>query len=95
MAYDFDRVIDRSGTDATKLQKYAGTDIAVLDRRYGFCGARFHPRATAQRRLDHPIVGYTKDPTPSPWLCKTGSYIITAGRRLRTGSCGYQAWYRG
>ena len=27
MAYDFDRVIDRAGTNATKLQKYAGTDI--------------------------------------------------------------------
>ena len=27
MTYDFDAVIDRRHTNATKLQKYAGTDI--------------------------------------------------------------------
>ena len=62
MAYDFDRVIDRSGTDATKLQKYAGTDILpfwIADMDFAVPDFILEP---LRERLDHPIVGYTKKP---------------------------------
>ena len=62
MSYDFDAVIDRRGTNATKLQKYEGRDIlpfwiADMD----FAVPEFILSALRQR-LDHPIIGYTKKP---------------------------------
>ena len=62
MAYDFDRVIDRSGTDATKLQKYAGTDILpfwIADMDFAVPDFILDP---LHERLEHPIIGYTKKP---------------------------------
>ena len=62
MAYDFDRVIDRSGTDATKLQKYAGTDILpfwIADMDFAVPDFLLDP---LRERLEHPIIGYTKKP---------------------------------
>ena len=62
MAYDFDRVIDRSGTDATKLQKYAGTDILpfwIADMDFAVPDFILDP---LRERLEHPIIGYTKKP---------------------------------
>ena len=62
MAYDFDRVIDRSGTDATKLQKYAGTDILpfwIADMDFAVPEFILDP---LRERLEHPIIGYTKKP---------------------------------
>ena len=62
MAYDFDRVIDRAGTNATKLQKYAGTDILpfwIADMDFAVPDFILEP---LRERLDHPIVGYTKKP---------------------------------
>ena len=62
MAYDFDRVIDRSGTDATKLQKYAGTDILpfwIADMDLAVPDFILDP---LRERLEHPIIGYTKKP---------------------------------
>ena len=57
MSYDFDAVIDRRGTNATKLQKYEGRDIlpfwiADMD----FAVPEFILSALRQR-LDHPIIG--------------------------------------
>lgn len=58
----FDRIIDRTGTSATKYQKYAGQDvlpfwIADMD----FETPKFIRQAIAQR-LEHPILGYTDVP---------------------------------
>ena len=66
MAYDFDRVIDRSGTDATKLQKYAGTDILpfwIADMDFAVPDFILDP---LRERLEHPIIGYTKKPDSLP-----------------------------
>ena len=95
MAYDFDCVIDRAGTNATKLQKYADSNILpfwIADMDFAVPDFILEP---LRERLDHPIVGYTKRPDSSPWLCKTGSRIITAGKCQRNGLFGYQVWYRG
>jgi cystathionine beta-lyase len=62
MAYDFDAVIDRSNTNATKLQKYAGTDILpfwIADMDFAVPEFILEP---LRARLDHPIIGYTKKP---------------------------------
>lgn len=59
---DFDRVIDRRGTSSTKWDKYAGTDILpfwVADM--DFAMPEFI-RDAVRRRLEHPIVGYTRTP---------------------------------
>lgn len=58
----FDRIIDRTGTSATKVQKYAGQDvlpfwIADMD----FETPDFIHQAIA-KRLEHPILGYTNVP---------------------------------
>lgn len=62
MAYDFDTVIDRSGTNATKLQKYAGTDVLpfwIADMDFAVPDFILEP---LRARLEHPIIGYTKKP---------------------------------
>ena len=62
MAYDFDRVIDRAGTNATKLQKYADSNILpfwIADMDFAVPDFILEP---LRERLDHPIVGYTKKP---------------------------------
>ena len=59
---DFDRVIDRRGTWSSKWDKYAGTDILpfwVADM--DFAMPEFI-REAVLRRLEHPIVGYTRTP---------------------------------
>jgi cystathionine beta-lyase len=61
---DFDRVIDRSGTDSKKWERYAGRDvlpfwIADMD----FAMPAF-VRDAIMERLDHPILGYTRTPAP-------------------------------
>lgn len=66
MTYDFDRIIDRHGTNAVALEKlplYFGTDQAepfwVADT--GFATPPFIIDALRQR-LEHPIFGYTIEP---------------------------------
>ena len=62
MAYDFDAVIDRSNTNATKLQKYAGSDILpfwIADMDFAVADFILQP---LRERLEHPIIGYTKKP---------------------------------
>ena len=62
MTYDFDAVIDRRHTNATKLQKYAGTDILpfwIADMDFAVPDFILEP---LRERLDHPIIGYTKKP---------------------------------
>ena len=62
MAYDFDVVIDRRNTNATKLQKYAGSDILpfwIADMDFAVPDFILEP---LRERLDHPIIGYTKKP---------------------------------
>ena len=62
MAYDFDCVIDRAGTNATKLQKYADSNILpfwIADMDFAVPDFILEP---LRERLDHPIVGYTKKP---------------------------------
>jgi cystathionine beta-lyase len=62
MAYDFDTVIDRSGTHATKLQKYEGMDVLpfwIADMDFAVPDFILEP---LRARLDHPIIGYTKKP---------------------------------
>jgi len=61
---DFDRVIERRGTYATKWEKYAGRDVLpfwVADM--DFAMPEF-VRAAIAGRLDHPILGYTRTPAP-------------------------------
>ena len=62
MTYDFDVVIDRRETNATKLQKYAGSDILpfwIADMDFAVPDFILEP---LRARLDHPIIGYTKKP---------------------------------
>ena len=62
MTYDFDAVIDRRDTNATKLQMYAGTDILpfwIADMDFAVPDFILEP---LRERLDHPIIGYTKNP---------------------------------
>jgi len=59
---DFDRVIDRSGTHATKWDKYAGRDVLpfwVADM--DFAAPDFLLQAVRER-LEHPLLGYTRTP---------------------------------
>ncbi|MAT83895.1 MAG: aspartate aminotransferase [Gammaproteobacteria bacterium] len=59
---DFDRVIDRRGTWSSKWDKYAGRDILpfwVADM--DFAMPEFI-REAVLRRLEHPVVGYTRTP---------------------------------
>jgi cystathionine beta-lyase len=61
---DFDRVIERRGTDSKKWERYAGRDILpfwVADM--DFAMPAFVRDAIAER-LDHPILGYTRTPAP-------------------------------
>lgn len=61
-APDFDRVIDRRGTWSSKWDKYAGTDVLpfwVADM--DFAMPEFI-REAVLRRLEHPVVGYTRTP---------------------------------
>ena len=62
MAYNFDVVIDRRNTNATKLQKYAGLDILpfwIADMDFAVPEFILAP---LRERLEHPIIGYTKKP---------------------------------
>ncbi len=62
MAYDFDAVIDRNGTNATKLQKYEGRNILpfwIADMDFAVPEFILQP---LRERLTHPIIGYTKKP---------------------------------
>ncbi len=62
MAYNFDAVIDRRNTNATKLQKYAGADILpfwIADMDFAVPEFILAP---LRERLEHPIIGYTKKP---------------------------------
>ena len=62
MTYDFDAVIDRRNTNATKLQKYAGSDILpfwIADMDFAVPDFILEP---LRERLNHPIIGYTKKP---------------------------------
>lgn len=75
MTYDFDRIIDRSGTNAVAIEKlplYFGTRNAepfwVADN--GFATPPFIIDAM-RRRLEHPIFGYTaEDPAYRPTLVR-------------------------
>ena len=61
MAYDFDVVIDRRNTNATKLQKYAGSDILpfwIADMDFAVPDFILEP---LRERLDHPIIGYDRN----------------------------------
>ncbi len=60
--FDFDREIDRRGSDSIKWDKYAGRDILpmwVADTDFAA-----HPAIAAamRARLDHPVFGYTEAP---------------------------------
>ncbi len=60
--FDFDREIDRRGTDSAKWDKYAGRDILpmwVADTDFAV-----HPAIpdAIKRRADHPVFGYTQTP---------------------------------
>ncbi len=77
----FDRIIDRTGTSATKVQKYAGQDvlpfwIADMD----FETPEFIHQAIA-KRLEHPILGYTDVPKAlyaqaCDWLFKAHGWRV-------------------
>lgn len=59
-AFNFDQIIDRRGTGATKWERYAGRDILpfwVADM--DFAMPEF-VRAAIGERLAHPILGYTR-----------------------------------
>ena len=64
--YDFDRVIDRTGTFATKLDgldqmfgRHDVTPLWIADLDFAVC-----PEITAalRHRLDHPVLGYSAAP---------------------------------
>lgn len=62
MDYDFDTIIDRSGTGSLKWQKYANSDVLplwVADMDFA-CAPEI--LAGLQARLDHKIMGYTVPP---------------------------------
>lgn len=61
-ASDFDLMIDRTTTSATKWQKYQGSDVLpfwIADMDFATPG---FIRQAIQDRLDHPILGYTNVP---------------------------------
>jgi cystathionine beta-lyase len=78
---DFDRPIDRRGTWATKWERYAGRDILpfwVADM--DFAMPSFIQEAIA-RRLQHPIIGYTRTPAPvvaafQDWLARNYDWTV-------------------
>jgi cysteine-S-conjugate beta-lyase len=92
MISDFDRLIDRAGTSSTKWERYAGRDmlpfwVADMD----FAMPAFIRGAIA-RRLEHPIIGYTRTPAPvvqafQDWLARHYGWNVP-----RSGWCGCPAW---
>jgi cystathionine beta-lyase len=64
MAYDFDRVVDRRGTDSAKWSRYAGQDVLplwVADMDFAAPPAVLE---ALHRRVDHGVFGYC-EPWPS------------------------------
>ncbi|WOO39867.1 PatB family C-S lyase [Rubellicoccus peritrichatus] len=62
MEYDFDTVLDRSGTGSLKWEKYAGSDVLPLwVADMDFVSAPEIIEAL-QKRLDHGVMGYTLPP---------------------------------
>ncbi|HEY5645463.1 MAG TPA: PatB family C-S lyase [Pseudomonadales bacterium] len=62
MEFDFDRIIDRSGTSSSKWEKYPGGDVLpfwVADMEFATPG--FIRDAVAER-LSHEVIGYTRTP---------------------------------
>ncbi|MAZ45352.1 MAG: aspartate aminotransferase [Gammaproteobacteria bacterium] len=60
---EFNRIIDRSGTYSSKWDRYSGSEILpfwVADM--DFATPDFI-RLAIQQRLDHPVLGYTRQPT--------------------------------
>ena len=90
MTYDFDVVIDRRDTNATKLQKYAGSDILpfwIADMDFAVPDFILEP---LRERLNHPIIGWRfTTPFNAGW-CTT-----TVGRFPKSGLFGCPAWCRG
>ena len=62
--FDFDRVIDRSGGDSLKWNKYAGRDVLPLWVADMDFAAPPPVLAALRRRIDHGVFGYNQ-PTPS------------------------------
>lgn len=63
-APDFDQLIDRRGTFSSKWERYAGRDVLpfwVADMDFAMPA---FIRDAILRRLEHPILGYTKTPAP-------------------------------
>ena len=83
MAYDFDTVIDRNGTNATKLQKYAGTDVLpfwIADMDFAVPDFILEP---LRARLEHPIIGYPKKPTVRKyWWCMVSAVMVISLRNM-------------
>ena len=63
MNFDFDQVIDRSASNSTKFEKYAGQDVLPL----WVADMDFRSPAPViealQRRVEHGVFGYTLPPT--------------------------------
>jgi cystathionine beta-lyase len=64
MPFDFDTVIDRSGGDSTKWNKYAGRDVLPLWVADMDFAAPPPVLAALHRRIDHGVFGYGQ-PWPS------------------------------
>ncbi len=66
MIYDFDRVIERSGSDSAKWKKYGEGVLPLWVADMDFISAEPILRAL-HRRVDHGVFGY---PSPSEELCR-------------------------
>ena len=80
MKYDFDEIIDRSGTNSSKWRNERVLPMWVADMDFK---AAPEILAAAQKRLDNGVFGYTTP--PREW---TGSNLRPKARYFA------RAWYR-
>ena len=76
MLYDFDKIIDRRGTNSIKWQKYPQDVLPLWVADMDFASPETVTRAL-QERASHPIFGYTQYPESAyealmAWLKKLG-----------------------
>ena len=96
--YDFDSVIDRHGTYATKFDgldqmfgRHDVTPLWIADLDFAVC-----PDITAalRRRLDHPVLGYSAARTAIGSQSSTGRSIATVSKSPARNLRSSPAWSR-
>ena len=82
---DFDRVVDRRGSDSIKWSKYAGRDVIplwVADMDFAAPPAVLD---ALHRRVEHGVLGYA---APTPSLVEATLTYLDAGRSSPSGWSG-------